>query len=101
MRLKAEDGPTLVLLSNLYAVARRWDKVAEIRRNVRGLMLEKDPGLSWIEAKNDIHVLSSGDQSHPKADEVHAELHRLKRNMIRTENDDKETQNACYISCRD
>ncbi|KHN36182.1 Pentatricopeptide repeat-containing protein [Glycine soja] len=101
LRLKAEDGPTLVLLSNLYAVARRWDEVAEIRRNVRGLMLEKDPGLSWIEAKNDIHVLSSGDQSHPKADEVQAELHRLKRNMIRTENDDRETQNACYISCRD
>ncbi|TKY70531.1 Pentatricopeptide repeat-containing protein [Spatholobus suberectus] len=101
LRLKAEDGPTLVLLSNLYAAARRWDKVAEIRRNMRGLMLEKDPGLSWIEAKNDIHVFSSGDQSHPKADEVQAELHRLKRNMIRTENDDSETQNACYISCRD
>ncbi|RDY10992.1 Pentatricopeptide repeat-containing protein [Mucuna pruriens] len=100
LRLKAEDGPTLVLLSNLYAAARIWDKVAEIRRNMRGMTLEKDPGLSWIEAKNDIHVFSSGDQSHPKADEVQAELHRLKRNMIGTENDESETQNACYISCR-
>ncbi|KAK7307595.1 hypothetical protein VNO77_40798 [Canavalia gladiata] len=99
-RSKADDGPTLVLLSNLYASARRWDKVAEIRRNMRGMMLEKDPGLSWIETKNDIHVFSSGDQSHPKADDLQAELHRLKRNMIRTENDDNETQNACYISCR-
>nr|KYP66674.1 Pentatricopeptide repeat-containing protein At3g50420 family [Cajanus cajan] len=88
LRLNAEDGPTLVLLSNLYAAARRWDKVAEIRKNMRGMMLEKDPGLSWIEAKNDIHVFSSGDQSHPKADEVQAELHRLKQNMIRTKNDD-------------
>ncbi|XP_027362660.1 pentatricopeptide repeat-containing protein At3g50420 [Abrus precatorius] len=89
LRLRAEDGPTLVLVSNLYATARRWDKVAEIRRNMRGLMLEKDPGLSWIEAKNDIHVFYSGDQSHPKADEVQTELHRLKRNMIRTARDTK------------
>ncbi|KAK7309236.1 hypothetical protein RJT34_05799 [Clitoria ternatea] len=94
LKLNAEDGPTLVLLSNLYAAAWKWDKVAEIRKNMRGLKLEKDPGLSWIEAKNNIHVFSSGDQSHPKADEVKAELHGLKRNMIRTENDDSETQNA-------
>ncbi|XP_061341337.1 pentatricopeptide repeat-containing protein At3g50420 [Gastrolobium bilobum] len=92
LRLDAKDGPTLVLLSNLYAASGKWDKVAEIRRNMRGLMLEKDPGLSWIEAKNNIHVFSSGDQSHRKADEVLAELQRLKRNMIRTENDSSEAQ---------
>ncbi|KAK2372749.1 pentatricopeptide repeat-containing protein [Trifolium repens] len=100
LRLNAEDGPTLVLLSNLYAAAGRWDEVAEIRRKMKGLMLEKDPGLSWIEAKNDIHVFSSGDQSHPKVDQVQVELHRLKKNMIITENDDSEAQNACYISYR-
>jgi hypothetical protein len=63
-------------------------------------MLEKGPGLSWIEAKNDIHVFSSGHQSHPQVDQVQAELHRLKGNMIITENDDSEAQNACYISYR-
>ncbi|KAE9596633.1 putative DYW domain-containing protein [Lupinus albus] len=66
---------------------------------MRGLMVEKDPGLSWIEAKKDIHVFSSGDISHPMADEVQAELHRLKRNMIRTKSDDSETQKACYLNC--
>ncbi|CAJ2646266.1 unnamed protein product [Trifolium pratense] len=100
LRLNAEDGPTLVLLSNLYAAAGRWDEVAEIRRKMRGLMLDKDPGLSWIEAKNDIHVFSSGDQSHPKVDQVQAELHRLKGNMIITENHDSEAQNTCYMSYR-
>ncbi|KAF1874730.1 hypothetical protein Lal_00007344 [Lupinus albus] len=99
LKLDTEDGPTLVLLSNLYATAGRWDEVAEIRRNMRGLMVEKDPGLSWIEAKKDIHVFSSGDISHPMADEVQAELHRLKRNMIRTKSDDSETQKACYLNC--
>ncbi|CAL5187942.1 unnamed protein product [Lathyrus oleraceus] len=98
MRLNEEDGPTLILLSNLYAAAGRWDEVAEIRRKMRGLVMEKDPGLSWIEAKNDIHVFSSGDQSHPKVDQVQAELQRLKGNMIRTENDDSEAQNVCCRS---
>ncbi|KAI4327505.1 hypothetical protein L6164_019955 [Bauhinia variegata] len=92
LSLDPEDGPTLILFSNLYAVYGKWDKVADIRRKIKELMLEKDPGLSWIEAKNDIHVFSSGDQLHPKADEVQAELHRLKRNMIRTETDDHENQ---------
>lgn len=100
LRLDAEQGPTLILLSNLYAAVGRWAEVAEIRRKMKGLTLQKDPGLSWIEAKHDIHVFSSGDQSHPKVDEVQAELHRLKKNMIRTEIDDNEHKDSC-IRCRD
>lgn len=90
LRRDAEQGPTLVLLSNLYAAAQRWTEVAEIRRKIRGLMLQKDPGLSWIEAKHDIHVFSSGDPSHLKFDEVQVELHRLQKNMIRADTDDNE-----------
>ncbi|QHO10574.1 hypothetical protein HN51_068523 [Arachis hypogaea] len=94
LKLDANDGPTLVLLSNLYASAGRWDKVAETRRNMKGLLVEKSTGLSWIEAKNNIHAFSSGDQSHPMADEVQAELYRLKINMVGTEIDEHEAQNA-------
>jgi pentatricopeptide repeat protein len=85
LRLDAEDSATHILLSNLYAAAGRWDDVAEMRRKIRGLMLEKDPGLSWIEAKNDIHAFTSGDQTHPMADEAQDELHRLHQNMRRSE----------------
>ncbi|KAF7828770.1 pentatricopeptide repeat-containing protein [Senna tora] len=92
LRRDAEQGPTLVLLSNLYAAAEKWTEVAEIRRKMKGLMLQKDQGLSWIEAKQDIHVFSSGYQSHLNFDEVQAELHRLKKNMGRTEIDDNEAQ---------
>lgn len=100
LRVDAQDGPTLVLLSNLYASAGRWVEVAEIRRNMKGLRLEKDPGLSWIEAKNDIHVFTSGDQSHPRVDEVQDELNSLKRNMIKIDADDSEPQKTCYVDCR-
>ncbi|MED6120603.1 hypothetical protein PIB30_022261 [Stylosanthes scabra] len=94
LRLDANDGPTLVLLSNLYASVGQWDKVAETRRNMKGLLVEKSTGLSWIEAKNNIHAFSSGDQSHPMADEVQAEVYRLQINMVRTDIDNNEPQNA-------
>ncbi|KAF5451365.1 hypothetical protein F2P56_026478 [Juglans regia] len=88
LRLDAEDSATHVLLSNLYAAGGRWDCVAEMRRKIRGLVLEKDPGLSWIEAKNDIHAFSSGDRAHPKVEEAQDELLRLQQNMIRSETED-------------
>ncbi|XVF61899.1 hypothetical protein PTKIN_Ptkin08bG0171700 [Pterospermum kingtungense] len=82
--LNARDSGTHILLSNLYAATGRWEGVAEMRRKIRDLTMEKDPGLSWIEDKNDIHVFSSGDQLHPLVNDAQAELHRLQGNMIRS-----------------
>ncbi|KAJ6774458.1 hypothetical protein OIU79_017788 [Salix purpurea] len=82
LKLEPEDSATHILLSNLYAAAGRWDGVAEMRRKMRGLMLEKDPGLSWIEGKNNIHVFCSSDQSNPVIDEARSELRRLEGNVM-------------------
>ncbi|XVF15636.1 hypothetical protein REPUB_Repub09cG0171400 [Reevesia pubescens] len=84
LTLNSRDSGTHILLSNLYASTERWECVSEMRRKIRDLTLEKDPGLSWIEDKNNIHVFSSGDQSHPLVNEAQAELHRLQGNMIRS-----------------
>nr|DAD40552.1 TPA_asm: hypothetical protein HUJ06_014875 [Nelumbo nucifera] len=85
LRLGTEDGTTHILLSNLYAAAGRWDAVAEIRKNIRFLMLEKEPGLSWIEIKSKINIFSSCNQIHPELAQAEMELQRLKGNMIRWE----------------
>ncbi|KAK9112959.1 hypothetical protein Scep_020478 [Stephania cephalantha] len=85
LRLDAEDGATLILLSNLYAALERWDAVSEMRRMIRGMSLEKDPGLSWIEIMNKTHVFTSDDQTHPRLDEVQLELQRLQSNMRKSE----------------
>ncbi|KAI8031008.1 Pentatricopeptide repeat-containing protein [Camellia lanceoleosa] len=89
LSIDANDNATHVLLTNLYAAAGKWDAVTRMRRKMRGLMLEKDPGLSWIEVMNDIHVFSSGDQSHPKINEIQDELRRLQGNMKRSKTDGK------------
>lgn len=88
LSIDAGDRATTVLLTNLYAAAGKWDGVAEMRKKMRGLMLEKDPGLSWIEVMKNIHVFSSGDKSHPNFDEMQAEMHRLKGNLMISETDE-------------
>ncbi|TMW93226.1 hypothetical protein EJD97_012023 [Solanum chilense] len=83
--MDAEDSATNVLLSNLFASTGRWGGVSEIRRKIRGLTLEKDPGLSWLEVLNNTHVFSSSDHTHPQYDEIRAELHRLLANLTQLE----------------
>lgn len=95
LRLDPDDSATHVLLSNLYAASRKWDGVSEMRRKIRGLTLEKAPGLSWLEAKNNIQVFFSGIQSHPEVEEAQMALHRLQGNMIRSE---RELDTTSYLS---
>ncbi|XP_012079562.2 pentatricopeptide repeat-containing protein At3g50420 [Jatropha curcas] len=96
LRLDPQDSATHILLSNLYASVKRWDDVAEMRRKIRGLMLEKDPGISWIESKSDIQVFSSDDQSNPLTDEAQAEVHKLQGNMIKSITNEYEFDASLY-----
>ncbi|PHT57340.1 hypothetical protein CQW23_05826 [Capsicum baccatum] len=85
--IDAEDSATNVLLSNFFASTGKWSGVSEIRRKMRGLVLEKDTGLSWLEVVNNTHLFSCTDHSHPQYDGIRAELHRLQENFTRSETD--------------
>ncbi|KAL6227283.1 hypothetical protein ACLB2K_001242 [Fragaria x ananassa] len=88
LKVDAEDSATHILLSNLYASAGKWDEVVEIRRKIKELTLEKDPGLSWIEDKRNIQVFSSGVQSKEEVGEAGVALHWLQGNMVRSQRDE-------------
>ncbi|XP_034225253.1 pentatricopeptide repeat-containing protein At3g50420 [Prunus dulcis] len=92
LSLDAEDSATLVLLSNLYAAAGKWGSVVEMRRKIKVLTLEKDPGLSWIEDKNNVQVFCSGVQSEQEIGEAQAALHWLQGNMVRSQTDESDEQ---------
>lgn len=81
LKLEPTDYSTHILLSNLYASVGRWDAVVEMRKKIRGLMLEKEPGLSWIETKDMVHVFSADDDSHVHVEDCRNELLRLQRNL--------------------
>ncbi|XP_024003895.1 pentatricopeptide repeat-containing protein At4g13650 [Eutrema salsugineum] len=71
VELEPEDSATYVLLSNLYAVCRKWDARDQTRQKMKEKGVKKEPGQSWIEVKNSIHSFYVGDQNHPLADEIH------------------------------
>ncbi|ONK55316.1 uncharacterized protein A4U43_UnF5060 [Asparagus officinalis] len=83
--LEPDDSPSHILLSNLYASIGRWDDAAEIRKKIRLLMLEKDPGLSWIDVKGIVNIFSADDESHQQADDCRNELFRLQANLKKWE----------------
>nr|XP_043608363.1 pentatricopeptide repeat-containing protein At3g50420 [Erigeron canadensis] len=81
MKLDEEDGAVYLLLARLYALEGQWDDVAKMRRKIKELKGEKDPGLSWIELMSETHVFCSGDQTHPEVDEMQTELLSLRKNL--------------------
>jgi pentatricopeptide repeat protein len=76
-KLEPENTGNYVLLSNIYAVAGRWDDVAKVRTRMKERGLTKLPGCSWIEVNNNFNTFLIGDTSHPDSDKIYAELETL------------------------
>ena len=48
-----------------YAAANRWDDATYARKMMKKKNVKKDPGFSWIEVKNKLHLFVVDDRSHP------------------------------------
>ncbi|CAH1414829.1 unnamed protein product [Lactuca virosa] len=64
LEMEPHDESTYVLLSNMYANAKRWDSVGLVRKNMKKKRVKKEPGLSWIEKQGIVHYFTVGDSSH-------------------------------------
>ncbi|MQM17214.1 hypothetical protein Taro_050182 [Colocasia esculenta] len=76
-----------ILLSNIYASAKRWDDVAMVRSMMTNQGVKKEPGCSWIDVGGQVSLFLSHDGSHPKAKEIHLKLIELS----------KQISLACYV----
>ncbi|EFH61184.1 predicted protein [Arabidopsis lyrata subsp. lyrata] len=63
-----------VQLSNLYAAARLWDRVAEVRVRMKEKGLNKDVGCSWVEVRGRLEGFRVGDKSHPRYEEIERQV---------------------------
>eukprot|EP01018_Ginkgo_biloba_P028159 Gb_32965 [translate_table: standard] len=79
--LEPHNSAAYVLLSNIHAAAGRWDDVAKVRIMMKERGVKKNPGCSWIEVKNRVHVFVVEDRSHPQMERIYAMLERLARQM--------------------
>ncbi|KAF8667874.1 hypothetical protein HU200_052497 [Digitaria exilis] len=77
IELEPEDAGNYVLLSNIYAQSGNWEEAARVRKLMTNKGLKKIIACSWIEFKRKSHGFLVGDASHPRSDEIYAELERL------------------------
>ncbi|KAJ9179510.1 hypothetical protein P3X46_011292 [Hevea brasiliensis] len=75
--LNPDEGGYHVLLANIYATASMWDKLAEVRTMMRKKGLQKTPGCSLVELRNEIHSFYSGSTGHPQSKRIYAFLETL------------------------
>ncbi|XP_041002238.1 pentatricopeptide repeat-containing protein At5g08510 [Juglans microcarpa x Juglans regia] len=63
-----------VILSNIYASAGQWAGVAKLRKLMKGGLITKAAGYSFIEEGGQIHKFIVEDRSHPRCDEIYVLL---------------------------
>lgn len=79
--LEPNNTGNYVMLANLYAYARKWNYVARTRKLIKDKGMHKDPGCSWIEDRDEIHVFLASDKSHRRAKEIYYTLNTLISHM--------------------
>lgn len=75
--LDPDEGGYHVLLANIYAAASLWDKLAKVRTIMEKKGLQKTPGCSLVELKNEVHSFYSGSTSHPQSQRIYTFLETL------------------------
>ncbi|KAL5223795.1 hypothetical protein ABZP36_010434 [Zizania latifolia] len=75
--LGPEVGVYDVLLANIYANASMWKDVARARASMEKKGLQKTPGWSIIQLKNEVHTFYSGSTNHQQAKEIYSRLAKL------------------------
>ncbi|XP_010279636.1 PREDICTED: pentatricopeptide repeat-containing protein At1g08070, chloroplastic-like [Nelumbo nucifera] len=77
INLQPHHSGRYVLLSNIYAAAKRWDDARKVRNQMKTKGVVKLPGVSMIELKGIVHQFVSGDQSHPESDHIYNKLSEI------------------------
>ncbi|CAK7328929.1 unnamed protein product [Dovyalis caffra] len=72
-----------VLLANLYEDSGNLKEVSRVRTEIKYMGLKKQPGCSWIEVDNSIHIFVAGDHSHDQSEDIYATIEGLSLEMKR------------------
>ncbi|KAL8244503.1 hypothetical protein R6Q59_010761 [Mikania micrantha] len=84
VELDAEDSGSYVLLANLYSDLGNLENVSNVRRIMKDKGIRKNPGCSWIEVDNRVHVFTVDDTNHPRIKDVYNALREIIRKIEET-----------------
>ncbi|KAJ4972782.1 hypothetical protein NE237_005956 [Protea cynaroides] len=72
-----KDSGSYVLLSNIFASRGMWADVEKMRKGMDCNGVVKEPGHSWIEIDNNVHVFIARGKTHSQTDLIYSALDRL------------------------
>ncbi|KAL2323552.1 hypothetical protein Fmac_027931 [Flemingia macrophylla] len=87
INMEPKNAGNYVLLSNIYAAAGKWDKVAKMRSFLRDKGLKKIPGCSWLELNGQVHEFRVAEHSHPRWEDIYSILEVLESEAWDMEDD--------------
>lgn len=77
LQMHPDDVGTCILIANMHAKAKRWDKVAVMRKLMRERNIKKEPGLSWTEIRNDTHIFVSDERERVESVQIREMVKKL------------------------
>uniref|UniRef100_I1R6H4 Pentatricopeptide repeat-containing protein n=2 Tax=Oryza glaberrima TaxID=4538 RepID=I1R6H4_ORYGL len=77
IRIEPKNPGNYVLLRNTLARGQQWDAVEDVQLSMRGKVIDKTSGCSWVEVDSVVHEFLAGDFCHPKFDEICTILEHL------------------------
>ncbi|KAI9198887.1 hypothetical protein LWI28_023803 [Acer negundo] len=77
LSVEPENPGHYVMLSNIYALAGRMDRVEMVRNMMISKSLKKEVGYSTVEIDQRTYLFSMGDKSHPETNQIYRYLDEL------------------------
>ncbi|KZV46461.1 pentatricopeptide repeat-containing protein-like [Dorcoceras hygrometricum] len=73
----SQNASDFLMMSNVYAQAKRWEDVSYIRTQMARLRVPQVPGSSLVEVRRKVYKFVSSDQSHPNSQDIYEMLHQM------------------------
>ncbi|XP_065880623.1 pentatricopeptide repeat-containing protein At2g13600 isoform X2 [Euphorbia lathyris] len=74
LELDVHDNRSLILLAHIYSESGKAEGVADVRKLMKKRGIHKNPGCSWIEVDNRVHVFTVDETSHPQIKDIYSML---------------------------
>ncbi|EXB91255.1 hypothetical protein L484_016327 [Morus notabilis] len=81
LELDVGDSGCYVLLANIYSESGKLEAFTDVRKHMRERGIQKNPGCSWIEVDNRVHVFTVDDTNHPQIREIHSMLEEITKKI--------------------